>query len=129
MEPSATSASTSRSLGAHPGDGEPYQNRRDGHEPRKGRHDGRKERGLVNGLDSYTHQDHKGVGEGEGAEYGYPREYQGRGGVGGHAVDLRKSRHLADKSPDGEQVDSRRRADPDGSLPARSEEHTSELQS
>src|SRR3712207_28341 len=104
---SEISSSTRRSLGSYLVDGEPDQDRSDGHEADHGRDDGGQERGLVDALDAYPHQDHEGVGKGEGSQYGYPREYENRGGVGRHAVDLRKACHLPDEGLDGEKVDPR----------------------
>src|SRR5215211_1904116 len=99
---SSTFGSTRCSLGGHPGDGDPDQNRSDGHEADQGRDDSGYKRSPVNALDAYSHQYHQGVGKGEGTEYGYPREYQGGGSVGRHAVDLPKAGHLPDEGPDGE---------------------------
>src|SRR5215203_5098137 len=110
---SEISSSTRRSLGSYLVDGEPDQDRRDGHEADHGRDDGGQERGPVDALYAYPHQDYHGVGKGKSPQYGYPCEYEDRCGVGRHAVDLRKARHLPDEGPYGKQVDPRYHADPD----------------
>src|SRR5215208_5257878 len=110
---SDTSSSTRISLGSHPGDDEPDQNRRDGHEAHHGCDDSGQERGPVDAVDPYSHKDYQGVSEGEGAKYGYPCEYQGGRSVGCHAVDRPETGHLPDEGPYGEKVDSSYHADPD----------------
>src|ERR671910_452805 len=107
-------SSTSISLGSHPGDDEPDHNRRDGHEGHHGCDDGGQESGPVDALDTYSHKDYQGVGKREGAKYGYPREYQGGGSVGRHAVDLPEAGYSPDEGLYGEEVDPGYRADPDG---------------
>src|SRR5215212_9760561 len=110
---SATSASTGRFLECYLVDGDPHQDRGDGHEARECCDDRGKGRGLVRALDAYPHQDHQGVGKSEGPEYGYPGEHQGGRGVGGHAVDLREARHLPGERPDREKIHARRHTYPD----------------
>src|SRR5918995_6658780 len=111
---SETSSSTRISLGSHPGDDEPDHYRRDGHEAHHGCDYGSQKRGPVDALDAYSHEDYQGVGEREGAEHGYPGEYQGGRRVGRHAVDLPEARYVPDEGLYGEQVDSGYHADPDG---------------
>src|SRR5918999_6084584 len=110
---SDTSSSTMRSLGGHPGDDEPDQNRRDGYEAHHGCDHSSQESGPVDALDAYSHQHYQGVGEREGAKYRYPCKCQGGRGVGRHAVDLPEAGRLPDEGPYGEKVHSSYHANPD----------------